>query len=105
MEVVVAAGKEVHALTCDAGHVDPIDTVEVHLAERLAVHGRAGDDDSSGHHGLLLCFDVPRRVQGRADESLDGFGVGFGTNDEELVVECEHRVACRDGDLPVVEHA
>ena len=79
----------------------------MHLAEGLSVHLRIGDDDATRNHGLPLhvAAVVPCHVYLRADESLDGLGVGLGTHDKHLVADVEHRVAGGNAERALVVNA
>ena len=91
--MVVAACKEVHALTCDAGDVDSVNAGEVHLAKCLAIHCRIGNYDALRHHRPLLVSKLPVNFNLRANKRLDGLSIGLGTDDLHLVVELEYGVA------------
>ena len=102
---MVAAGKEVHALSSDARNVHAVDRREVHAAEHLAVHLGVGHRDALRHHGLLLVVLVPLHVYFRTDECLDSLHVGFGADDEQFVAHLEGGVACGDDHVALMAQA
>lgn len=106
LEMVVAAGVHLHALSGDASEVDAVDAAEVHLAQHLAVHLGIGDGDAAAHHGSRAAVSVaPLGLYLGTDEGDHGIRIGFGTNEHDLVSGGQHGVAHGGDEHTVVQQA
>ena len=73
----------------------------MHLAKRLAVHGRLSDEDVLADHGHVLLF--PDDALLRADEDADSLCVVLGTGDEHLVALRDNGIAIGYADVTVLQ--
>ena len=96
LQTEVAIGKEVHAVTGDARHVDTVDAAKVQLAKSLAVDFGLGDDEAVADVVRLLLVVVVLPVFALHDfthQHGDGFCLVLSANEMYLHTQFKLRVA------------